>query len=133
MDIQLSLFAMLGEYETPTIPHEEQKPGTIGWFVEVVRWVHDYTDDTQAYARIQCRARKVRLKASGSDNVWWDTVDYSDWYGGGTDWERQTLFTRYPTDADILRVAREIIGDDARAKGVPLEIERKPYRSDVED
>ena len=134
MTVQMDIFGLLGDTMTPTIPPAQQVAGAEGWYVETVRRVHDYTDDARHYAAVACRARRVRLDADPVDGkrLWWNTVDYSDWYAGGTCWDYRKLFARRPTDNEILREAREQMADDPRAAGVPFIVEDKPERSDDE-
>lgn len=122
MSEQISIFTMLGEYEMPTFSRETLADGSVGWYVETTRYTASHTDHGP-YKRIVCRVRKVRLRQHG-DHFWWDTIDHSDYYAGGTHWEKRTLFRRYPTDRDILRCANEQLASDPRAEGAPRVIEK---------
>ena len=111
MENQISVFEMLGLQETPVIPLEEQKEGTIGYFIESVGWFKENT--------LAVTVRKMMLT---SDTVFWEK---SGWWQytrsvdscGGDGWSANphTMYAKPPTWAEVVKYIKD------HRKGLPEE------------
>ncbi|MBR3244640.1 MAG: hypothetical protein IKF90_18450 [Parasporobacterium sp.] len=113
MGNQISVFEMLGLPETPTIPLEEQKEGTIGYFIESVGW---YKENTFAVT-----VRKMMLTSDTmfwEESGWWQYTRSIDSCGGdGWSASPHTMYAKPPTWAELMRYVKD------HNKGKPEEFE----------
>ena len=101
MEEQLSMFSMLGDWETPLMAREDMKKGVKAWIIEMA----GITNSIWPNAPIlycMARPRKVMfIRDSRKDkNGYWDTFadcvggTYFGWYGGRG---RKYIFASKPT------------------------------------
>lgn len=119
MEMQVSMFDMLDQYETPEIPPEEQKKGVKGWIIEgsgIFLRKNGFDHDSRGVCTrpivFEQDTRKDR------DGCWWQAAHttkgpYGGWYGG-----MKRVFRSRPSWADCLRFAKE-----TRLKGDPEQVE----------
>ena len=99
MERQISVFEMLGLPETPTIPLEGQKEGTIGYFIESVGWFKENT--------LAVTVRKMMLT---SDTMFWEE---SGWWQYSA--SPHTKYAKPPTWAEVVKYIKD------HRKGLPEE------------
>ena len=117
--MQISIFDMLDQYETPEIPPEEQKKGVKGWIIEgsgifLMKngWDHDWRGVCTRPIVFEKNTSKDR------DGCWWQAAHtingpHGGWYGG-----MKRVFKVRPSWADCLRYAKE-----TALKGDPEKVE----------
>lgn len=105
MNEQISMFALLDEWETPLMQPEEMKEGVTAWVIEMAA----ITNSIRINAPIQyclARGRKVKFtRDSKKDKEGrWDTFaktvggTFFEWYGGRG---RKYIFRKKPTWNDL--------------------------------
>lgn len=111
MENQISVFEMLGLPETPTIPLEEQKEGTIGYFIELVGW-------SKNVLAVSVRKMMMSFDTELWNGEWWQYTRSVDSCGGdGWCGSPRTMYAKPPTWAELVRYVKD------HHKGKPEEFE----------
>ena len=108
MEIQISIFDMLDQYETPEIPPKEQKKGVKGWVIEwsgLFLRENGYDHDWHGVCTRQIILEQDTRK--DKDGRWVQAAHtikgpFGGWYG-----QLHRVFSQRPSWADCLRWAAE--------------------------
>lgn len=123
---QISMFALVEQYETEQLPPAERKKDVKAWTIQVQGITNSFRQDAPI---LYCIVRPVRIIFE-RDSRWdshyqkWDTFGHSlggrywGWYGGHG---RMTVFRRKPTHGDCFLYARQwkeyVPGTEIRYQG----------------
>lgn len=104
MQGQISVFDLLGEYDTPLLPFEVCKKGVKAWIVEFARITNSWDRDAPVQF-VALRPRKIIFEEDSElDEYGWNlfyrsvgSPYFEEW--GGT----ETIFARKPSFDDMIR------------------------------
>ncbi len=110
---QISMFALLEEYETPLLPVEQRNKGVKAWVIEAAGIKNSLEDEAPILFWV-VRPRKVMFTNDARRDPraysgWFTAAEsvggqYFGWYGGR---QHEPIFTRMPSMADMEKYVRE--------------------------
>lgn len=94
---QISIFDLLDEYKTPTIPAEEQKKGVKGWIMEISAICLRENGFKEDYVTVCTRPVVFKEDTRESRDGWWQAAETT--YGPSTGWygSLREVYRKRPT------------------------------------
>ncbi len=104
---QISMFEILDQYETPTIPIEEQKKGVNGWIIELSGIFLRENGFKEDWRGVETRPVIFKDDTKKDSSGWWQHCETTKGPSHGWMGSVHMIFRQRPTWNDCLKYAKE--------------------------